>query len=1292
MVDETLVVRKREGRGSTFRIRWRPNPRPIRVVSTGIAVLVALLVTGSGETTQPRWSPDRRVVARAVPCGAPTALYTEIWVGRPDGPAPLRIKSYLGEPGDLCFLPSRRTIVYLQHALGFTALGSHLSGGRYIPLIRNRIWKLAVDGSSESQWPLPDDLQPLSIAISPEGDRLAVAGFVGDLLDGSDAGLWVVDHKGRALRLVRGPVRGPLQWTDDSNHVRCTIAEGPSEKTVRVHAQTGETTDVNDEPRVSHSAKAPEEATFSRHLGAFDALNPKEQGNVHRTLGTIGRVRHYYMRAHRTMHRCDYPVMKRDYKRAITAFKGLHRLKAGISKADCRGHIRGIERRLDMDGEQFEELACREHMLVLRDLAEAYAQANDGDAPPDLDALRDWIRNRIEQDASDEETLRRDLEPLPILFRCTSDEIPAYRSSYVYRREASPGDMALSAFCHEGKAFHITGIPARYGARSEAFTPAQVDSLDAVADRCLEKGDVDRAIQLLEAVANQRRDGSSFAKLGHVHLAEGRPLIAEQVFEKALSEGRKEDVAEAFYGLGLVYLNHPKGGHRNKEMGIAADHFSEALTRNPDHMDARFQRARARFSMKWIYDSKDELEQFLSMYPDHAEAILLMGDWYADLAEEYENAIVWYSKYVAMRPEDAKAARRLGVAYLELRDYDRIMDSLLGFTRENPDAVEVMPIVAQACVKKGKLDLALGMFQEYLSKVDTVERDLYDDIRLISSAEELAEYESVTEEGRESYLKPFWNGRDPDLSTPVNERQLEHYRRVWYARAHFSRGKVPWDARGEVYVRFGEPDHKTSSRMMNAEQSLEVQRVKERMALELYGTQAAGETYVGTVYPVRSRTFAGQMDVDRSFDATEVDFSKKEDESLVGGFDEAAEAGAAEGEGGETGQPNDAADGESGGTDGAEGDSESLADEYWYKLTEYQPVSTSQADLSSVAWESWVYARVGSGIEITFTDEAHNGVFDYAPMPLAPDIRPDQIRRFARYAPKTVYERAAAAVPDHHIAEYAAQPYEFYFDIADFRGAEGHTEVEVYYGMPNTSARYRSNDDLTELVVSRQAALVASEADTVFRTADQLVYRASGDRRTRGAFVPDVARLEVPPGVYRMEVRARNRLDGRLGIYRKSVIVKDYRTEDLELSDLQLAWSISESETEGKFAKQGLQVIPLPTRTFRKGKSVYIYFEIYNLTRDAFGQTRYRVQYTVRPHTSTGLGGIVAQLAQTFTGRKREEVAIGYEQVGLEESEAAYVELDLGDSRTGRYDLRVEVTDLNAERVIGKETSFMVEE
>ena len=43
-------------------------------------------------------------------------------------------------------------------------------------------------------------------------------------------------------------------------------------------------------------------------------------------------------------------------------------------------------------------------------------------------------------------------------------------------------------------------------------------------------------------------------------------------------------------------------------------------------------------------------------------------------------------------------------------------------------------------------------------------------------------------------------------------------------------------------------------------------------------------------------------------------------------------------------------------------------------------------DASMVRWETWIYTDVNGGIEITFTDEAMTGSFDYAPAPLDPNI------------------------------------------------------------------------------------------------------------------------------------------------------------------------------------------------------------------------------------------------------------------------------------------------------------------
>ena len=55
----------------------------------------------------------------------------------------------------------------------------------------------------------------------------------------------------------------------------------------------------------------------------------------------------------------------------------------------------------------------------------------------------------------------------------------------------------------------------------------------------------------------------------------------------------------------------------------------------------------------------------------------------------------------------------------------------------------------------------------------------------------------------------FWDRLDPTLDTPFNERLVEHWERIAYAKENYNRGRntvYETDDRALIYVRFGEPD------------------------------------------------------------------------------------------------------------------------------------------------------------------------------------------------------------------------------------------------------------------------------------------------------------------------------------------------------------------------------------------------------------------------------------------------------------------------------------------------------
>jgi len=96
---------------------------------------------------------------------------------------------------------------------------------------------------------------------------------------------------------------------------------------------------------------------------------------------------------------------------------------------------------------------------------------------------------------------------------------------------------------------------------------------------------------------------------------------------------------------------------------------------------------------------------------------------------------------------------------------------------------------------------------------------------IILPIQEFEEYASLDSAARQAWYLKEWKEVDPTPDTPRNEAREEFERRIQYAREHFTgywpvvksyylplqhqvKGwlNAPWDARGELYIKYGEPD------------------------------------------------------------------------------------------------------------------------------------------------------------------------------------------------------------------------------------------------------------------------------------------------------------------------------------------------------------------------------------------------------------------------------------------------------------------------------------------------------
>ena len=271
----------------------------------------------------------------------------------------------------------------------------------------------------------------------------------------------------------------------------------------------------------------------------------------------------------------------------------------------------------------------------------------------------------------------------------------------------------------------------------------------------------------------------------------------------------------------------------------------------------------------------------------YAPAYRLLGDIYVRFIEDDKKALEYYQKYLELEPDNAEGLYFFGLACIRAGAYDRINRHILPYMERNDQDHRLIPLIAIGAFFDEQYGAALEQFERYLSKVEAEERDRYTDIKLIASNIELKAFQEITEASeRQIYLDKFWGRRDPDILTPINERIIEHYRRVWYASTFLSENVTPWDRRGEVYIRFGEPDQRSTSDERQLIVSPEVEAVRMRMAVDMYGPQAAYLTFTGPVFPIRKHNLNTGERIGESFD---LDADADLDDIIVG-EDQAAQA------------------------------------------------------------------------------------------------------------------------------------------------------------------------------------------------------------------------------------------------------------------------------------------------------------------------------------------------------------------------------------------------------------------
>ena len=753
---------------------------------------------------------------------------------------------------------------------------------------------------------------------------------------------------------------------------------------------------------------------------------------------------------------------------------------------------------------------------------------------------------------------------------------------------------------------------------------------------------VTEAIQICKRLLTHNpEDAVAMCALGYLNLEQNQESAAEELFVQALERDKR--LFEARNGRALSLLRVPKQRWRARKLLL------EAMAWDRKYSAAYYSLAMCDLIMKSV-EAENSLKKLIKRSPEYPDTYFKLGVFYESRGK-FEKAEDAYEKQLEADPSHTTAQFRLGITAFKIGHPTRAVEILQPVLKKRTDLQKpVLPMLFEAYIQLKNTPMAEQTAVAYLEGLDEHNRAMFEDIRIVASPEEIHTFNTLPIEERAAYVRAFWQRRDPTPATPENEWLVEHIRRIMYARRHFFSSHAPWDRRGEIYIRYGHPAHWSRSDNIRFEIAPAAVRVKERLLMSL--NDDARKELIANIQRIRTSAREPYANVDPATGVMRDRIELSDFENVEYGSRVVRDRGA------------------------------HIVRE---RLLTDMPLSNRDAGISAEhlrgyplfpvdgnnPWEYWIYPEVNGGIEIVFTSLTRGGDFDYpTPLSVRAESRANAVVWNQR-RPEDIVNRAIGREPS--LFELRIGTLDFYSAMADFRGKQGETRLEIYYSLPVSGQSETTRFE-------RGLALFDTTWTPVFQKVEPF-----SDISDQSDKIVDQLIVNIPPGRYYLGMQVHDTAGNKLGAQKQAIEVESYAGDGLMLSDIELANRIEEQEADS------LNIIPQPSKSFSAGQPVVIYYEIYGLKKDAFGQTRYQMHYRIAPKQGQAPAVRVLQSVGKLLGVISEkEFTVSYEQVGETESELSYLQIDVTDSEQGLYELEVKISDLNANAQVAKSTTFQI--
>ncbi len=247
--------------------------------------------------------------------------------------------------------------------------------------------------------------------------------------------------------------------------------------------------------------------------------------------------------------------------------------------------------------------------------------------------------------------------------------------------------------------------------------------------------------------------------------------------------------------------------------------------------------------------------------------------------------------------------------------------------------------------------------------------------------------------------------------------------------------------------------------------------------------------------------------------------------------------------------------------------------------------------------------------------------------------------------------------------------------VANFRGKQGKTQLELYLGIPKKELKIKRSSKNGEVaaLLEEGAGVYDSLATEKVKYSHQWKLAELPEARVFDGNLIQRYVFDVEPERYRLSFYARLSQPRKLGGGNFQIQVPAFDSDSLDLSELELAYKVGPVNFNSIYNRGEYSIIPNPSARFSRADPVYLYFEIYNLQKNTEGHTSYDVEYEIKQEKAKK-GGLFSFLG----GKKKKSLAIANHTEGTDETAIEYASFDVSKLGAGDYTLTVKVKDLVA--------------